>query len=220
MSHQLLVGVAATLLAFLRAVPLAEAQSSEIPFKLNNHLILVEGSAGNDTKLRFLVDTGATHSIVDDRVVRRLGLTIEPMEPGKYRGTAFGRKMKLRKVLLPRLRLGTLQTSMSCFAADLSGFAIEIDGLIGLDLLQRRSASLIDCATRQIANGQGLTIDFETRKIIFGRTECLEHQALLDTGETDIAVAVNIQGQELRLALDTGWNRGISRTTACWPSHG
>ena len=55
--------------------------SHEIPFQLReSYLIAVEGRIGNLAKLKCLIDTGASHSVVTKRIAQRLEL---PREPGR-----------------------------------------------------------------------------------------------------------------------------------------
>ncbi len=200
MASRLALGIAATMFAFLRPEPSAEAQKNEIPFKLENNLILVEGSIGK-ARLRFLIDTGATRTVIDKRLVKRLGLRPEPEE---YWGRAFGGRTKSRKVMVSGLRLGPFLTNMNCFEADLSGLNLNVDGVIGLDLMRHATGALIDSVAQQLPKKSGLTIDYESGKIRFGQTESFEGEAAMETGETGILLAVKVQDQQLRLVLDTG----------------
>ena len=174
------------------AAALASQSKCEASFELQNQLILIQGSVGKMAKLRFVIDTGATHTIVDKKLAERLGLKPEPDE---HLGRAFGQIIKLRRVVVNDLRIGLLLTSIYCYEADLSALRMSIDGIIGLDLLQHRSAELVDCETQQGLKGNSLTVDYESRKIRFGQTESFEQAAPMEVGDSRIVVVAKIHGQ-------------------------
>lgn len=204
MANRAILGIAALASGLLFNEASASASQSwcEVPFELHNQLILVKGSVGKMAKLRFVIDTGATHTVVDKRLAERLGLKPEPEE---HPGRAFGQIIKLRKVFLNGLRIGQLLTSIHCYEADLSELQMGLDGIIGLDLLQRRTAELVDCETQQVLKGKNLTIDYESRKIRFGQTQSLEHAVPMEISDSRIVVVAKIQGQPARLVVDTGF---------------
>ena len=61
---------------------LSEAVSStELPFRLSaGYLIQVEGRIGTQTNLKFVLNTGATISVVDRKIVDKLNLELRPAE--------------------------------------------------------------------------------------------------------------------------------------------
>src|SRR5215467_11341389 len=77
-------------------------QNSEVPFKLaHDFLIVVPGRIGNLRGLRFILDTGCTHSTVDRRLARELVVRLShkrvfefakivPMESGVFSEVEFG----------------------------------------------------------------------------------------------------------------------------------
>ncbi|EGZ13913.1 hypothetical protein PHYSODRAFT_376638, partial [Phytophthora sojae] len=74
-----------------------------------------------------LADTGATLSLVDRRVLKRLGRSSEPLEP--YEGlvrSSSGHKLRIRGWITLSLRLGTVEVSMSLLVADPFGAVIDV----------------------------------------------------------------------------------------------
>jgi predicted aspartyl protease len=123
----------------------------ELPCHLHNgYLVIVRGSVGEHQGLRFLVETGATFTVIDQRWVRKLGL--EKLKQTVAIRSA-GRDSTLQPVILPELKLGPLTfRSIPVLVADLGFVGTPVDAIIGLDILRHRS----------------FTIDYTEKKLIFG----------------------------------------------------
>jgi predicted aspartyl protease len=99
---------------------------------------------GGKGPFAFTVDTGASHSVVDLDVVRRLGLTTigDPVEVTGItcRGEAGRLRMARWRAGMVRLPAGEIQT------IDMPdpGGGIEIDGLLGSDVLSTFGAITVD----------------------------------------------------------------------------
>ncbi len=187
--------------ALFRAVPAQSGQAEcEIPFRSDGHLIVVEASVGNKDGIKFMIDTAATHTVVDRKVLKALGL--EQMS-GESQIVALGRDSKARQFHLPRLQIGPVYTMLQlhCAEADLSG--LGVDGIIGADLL-RQQTWLASCDTSEVIKSNSFTINFKTRKLYFGVRQQLEHTVPLETSYPEIIVVAMMQGHPLRLAVDTG----------------
>ncbi|GMF55209.1 unnamed protein product [Phytophthora fragariaefolia] len=81
---------------------------------------------------RMLADTGATLSLVDRRVLKRLGRMSEPLEA--YEGlvkSSSGHKLRIRGWTSLSVRLGTVEVSMSVLVAD----QLYVDAIVGVDAL-------------------------------------------------------------------------------------
>src|ERR1700740_3133431 len=98
-----------------------EAKSSSVTIKLpirvyRGYLVIVEGSIGDGHKLNFLVDTGASPSVVDQKIARNLKLTEQP-----ERVNLWNKTVHARQVVLPSLSLGPVRVeSIPVLAQDLS----------------------------------------------------------------------------------------------------
>ncbi len=170
----------------------------EIPFKLKGHRIVVEASAGKKSGLKFMIDTGATCSVLDKSAIKALGLQ---QEPDEFLIMSFGQLTKAKRFLLPDLRIGPVFATLHCLESDLGH--LGVDGIIGLDLLLRK-VDLASCATQEIIKDKNFTIAFESRKLRFGRQQQLKHTVPLDVEYSQIVVLARIQGRSYRLSVDTG----------------
>lgn len=95
---------------------------------------------------RMLADTGATLSLVDSRVLKRLGRSQETLEPyGGQVKSSSGHPLKIRGWIGLSLRLGTVEVSLSVLVAD----KLHVDAILGVDALGAFGA-VIDVAERRM----------------------------------------------------------------------
>ncbi|KAI9981124.1 hypothetical protein PInf_010547 [Phytophthora infestans] len=95
---------------------------------------------------RMLADTGATLSLVDSRVLKRLGRSQETLEPyGGQVKSSSGHPLKIRRWIGLSLRLGTVEVSLSVLVAD----KLHVDVILGVDALGAFGA-VIDVAERRM----------------------------------------------------------------------
>ena len=77
--------------------PSENASGSVLPFRLSSgYLIEVEGRIGDQTHLKFILDTGASISIVDQKVAEKLKLDARPAQSFN-----FDRNLKWDTATLP-----------------------------------------------------------------------------------------------------------------------
>jgi len=181
-----ILGIGFVVIGPLRAQDLVTSGSTvAVPFELtSDFLIVVEGQVGNLRGLKFIVDTGATHSVIDRSVALKLRLRRHAAKVMN-----FDRFVSLEYADVPDLQIGPLQAHrLRIKVANLleySEFAKGVDGLVGLDVLAR---------------SQKFTIDYMRRNLYIQRT----------VGEISfkvpslLVVPVMIQGTTLRLGVDTG----------------
>jgi predicted aspartyl protease len=158
-----------------------------IPFQLRSgFLILVEGRIGALTPLKFILDTGATHTVVDRRIADKLSL---PRQQGKVLN--FDRYAKVQWTNLPELQLGPLHArDVQVMVSDLkqfSEFAEGVDAIIGLDLLR---------------TSQSLRIDYGKSLVAFKASDA--YVPVNSENVTALIVRLQVQGQPVRLIVDTG----------------
>jgi len=146
----LLAGRTALALGFLFTSAL-DAQDSgvsavrpTISFQLfSDFLVVVNGQVGDLDGLKFILDTGATYTLIDRKVADRLKLR---RRPGRV--TNFDRDVPVDWAEIPNLRVGPIQTGaipvMVAKLGEYSKFAENVDGIIGLDLLGRSKKLFID----------------------------------------------------------------------------
>ncbi|KAE8877845.1 hypothetical protein PF007_g12192 [Phytophthora fragariae] len=108
---------------------------------------------------QMLADTGATLSLVDRCVLKRLGRASEPLEP--YEGlvrSSSGHKLRIRGWISLAFRLGTVEVSLSVLVAD----RLHVDAILGVDALGAFGA-VIDVADRTLtlkSSGEVLSLRF------------------------------------------------------------
>jgi hypothetical protein len=166
---------------------------SHVPTKIPIHLywdylVLVEGSIGNLRKLTFEVDTGAYPSVIDQKIVQKLGL---PEQSSRVNLSKTSLNSHL--LVLPSLVLGPVRVeSLPVLAQDLSGFqkilGHKVDGIVGLDVLMKSS----------------FAIDYRTREMIFGPIDPLTFSAPFDTEVPVVTIRAQLPNRQLRLVVDTG----------------
>lgn len=164
----------------------ATTLSDAIPFQLGSgFLILMKGRIGPLTPLKFILDTGATHTVIDGRIADKLSL---PRQKGKVLN--FDRYAKVEWTNLPELQLGPLYArDVHVMVSDLkqfSEFAEGVDAIIGLDLLR---------------TSQSLRIDYGKSLVAFKTSVAY---LPVNSENTALIVRLPVQGQALRLIVDTG----------------
>jgi predicted aspartyl protease len=164
------------------------ASHSELPLLLaSGYLIQVEGRIGTRTNLKFILDTGASVTIVDQRIADKLKLDRHPSQSFN-----FDRVLNWDAATLPELQFGPVHvTNIAVYIgrlSDYSEFAKNEDGIIGMDLLKFTNFS----------------IDFDTRKITLypstQKVSVVPGDPLLQCP----VLEVQVQGHSVRLILDTG----------------
>ena len=94
--------------------------------------------------LTFIVDTGASHSVIQKSVARQLGL---PQLEGKIETIGVQSVGEARRVMLDRWRVGDIDLpGLIVSEIDMPAVSREyrLDGLLGSDVLSRFGAVLID----------------------------------------------------------------------------
>jgi predicted aspartyl protease len=173
--------------------PCEEEQSTirrvEVPFKVSaGFLIVVEGRIGTFNKLRFVLDTGVTHSVVDIKLAEKLRLRCLP-----WRVLNFDKAVSVERTTFPDLQFGPVEvTNVPMLVADLrqfSDFARHVDALIGMDLLR-------------LSN---FTVDYHTKKILFAPLEQPALSSVVNSDQVCMTVQVQVQNHPVRLLIDTGF---------------
>jgi predicted aspartyl protease len=164
------------------------ASVSEMPFRLSSgYLIEVEGRIGDQGKLKFVLDTGATITIVDQKIADKLKLDRQPAHSFN-----FDRKLKWDSAILPELQFGPVHaTNIMVFIGRLreySEFAKNADAVIGMDLLKFSNFS----------------IDLDNKKVTFRRSMQKVTVVADDPLFQCPILEFQVQGHPVRLIVDTG----------------
>jgi len=162
--------------------------SGEMPFKLTSgYLIQVEGRIGMQSNLKFILDTGASITIIDQKIADKLKLDRRTAQSFN-----FDRKLKWDAATLPDLQFGLLHvTDITVFIGRLgeySEFARNADAIIGMDLLKFTN----------------LSIDFDAHKITFHPSMQKVSAVPGDPLSQCLILEVQVQGHPVRLIVDTG----------------
>jgi predicted aspartyl protease len=117
-----------------------------------DYLMVARGSAGRLKGLNFLIDTGASPSVLDPRLAQKLHLVSSSASIA-----VVGGSVQAGAAIAPGLSLGPVtRENIPVLIEDLSFFEkvlpVRIDGVIGLDVLGQ-SAFVIDYGARQIHFG-------------------------------------------------------------------
>jgi predicted aspartyl protease len=161
---------------------------AELPFKFyEGYLVVVEGRIGPAKNLQFILDTGVTHSIVDQKLAATLHLPVRPAEVFNVNKSA-----RIGRASFPSVQFGPVRArDISMLVADLvhfSEFALHIDALIGMDLLRLNN----------------LTIDNVARKLLFEPIEQPASEGIIKADPVCLIAKVELQGEPVRLIVDTG----------------
>ena len=168
--------------------PPENTPGSTLPFRLSSgYLIEVEGRIGDQARLKFILDTGASISIVGQRIAQKLKLDAHPAESFN-----FDRNLHWETATLPDVQFGPIRAAnVAVLVGDLarySEFAGKADAIIGMDLLK-----LSD-----------VTIDLDARNLIFDLTEPRTYLAGGDPMAQCLIVELQVQDRPVRLIVDTG----------------
>jgi hypothetical protein len=164
-------------------------ESPEISFQVyRNYLMVVQGSLAGTESRNFIIDSGADPSVIDSRVAQELHLK---GAVGKL--ALLNQVVDVQQAVLPSVEIGPLRViSLPVFIRDLAflqkSLGIRVDAVIGLDMLSLSS----------------FTINFASRKILFGPVEPADSAVPFQSGPPLITVQMKVQGVILRLLLDTG----------------
>jgi len=160
---------------------------SQVPFKLYaGYVIVLEGRIGNVGKLKFVLDTGVTHSVIDRKLAGKIAVA---HRPGKV--IIFDKTVPAEWVEVPEVQFGAIEVApFSMMVTDLGyfqSFATKVDAVIGLDLLRLSSFS----------------IDYDARKVFFGPIDTTGGVPM-NSGPICLSVQLLVGDSKLQLVVDTG----------------
>jgi predicted aspartyl protease len=158
-----------------------------IPFDLQSgFLVVVSGRVGPRSGLHFILDTGATRSIIDQRLV--VGQAPHSKLSEVF---SFDSRLDFQRITLKDLGVGPLHATNSEVGVtnlpEYSELAKNVDGIIGMDLLSASNKILIDYGRRTVSFA---VPDADAKPLPHPRC---------------FMITVSIQGVPLRLVVDTGF---------------
>lgn len=174
---------------FVSSAWAADGPDAGIPFRLHReHHIVVQGSIGKLKRLNFIIDTGASSTVINESVAGKLGL-----KGASRMGKAFGRKIALRDVAIPEICLHDF-----CFPSARARIGnlyflhgLRVDALIGLDLLKTNKLGI-------------LSIDLASRTLSFMEKPLQGPSIGFHTNLPYVMLRLEVEGVPLRFKLDSG----------------
>jgi predicted aspartyl protease len=160
-----------------------------IPFQLSaGFLIVVEGRIGDLKGLRFVLDTGATYSVVARKVADKFSLT-----RSKDRLFNFDKYAQVERAEFPEVQFGPIEVRNASLMVDDLGksseLAKDMDAVIGLDLLSM---------------SKRFRIDYVARRVLLQTAGGARHGDLRQEKPKCFVVQVLVHGGPVRLVVDTG----------------
>src|SRR5690349_3056885 len=166
----------------------SELQPTEMSFKLcNNNLIVVRGSVGSVSGVKFVLDTGTNRTSISKALASRLKLSgsTEPLQ------TLSG-PIETQSVVVPHIQIGAfavdgLRVLTQDFKFLEDSLGASVGGILGLDILRSHN----------------FTIDYPNKRITFVAAETA-HLAQLESQSPLLTVNIKIGDQNLRFVVDSG----------------
>lgn len=180
-----------------------------------DYLMVVRGSAGPLKGLRFLLDTGASPSVLDSHLAEKLHLNVSPAGIMVLNGSVQG-----GIATAPSLRFGPIRKDrLPVLVEDLSflqrALPVRIDAIVGLDLLGQ-STFVIDYASREIHFGplppMPLSIPLQVKEglaIVDAEVNHAPVRLLVDTGSSSL-ILFNVEKPALAPGAKAGGAQGSS----------
>jgi hypothetical protein len=163
--------------------------STTVNFQLyRDYLIIVQGSVGPLKGLNFLLDTGATPSVMDPWVARKLRLDSTPIGVAVLKGTAEGGITTLPNLQLGPIRKENLRVLIEDMSFIQKALPSRIDGIVGLDVLGENA----------------FVIDYEARELRFGAAPVMASSMSLQMKQGLAFVDAIVNQETVHLLLDTG----------------
>jgi len=165
------------------------ARTNAIPFHLaGGFLIQIEGEIGHLAGLKFILDTGATHSVIDQKVANRFSAERRPKKVFNFDGFVSVDWMEF-----PYVHFGPIEVhNFSMMVTELSKSSELIpdaDAIIGLDLLNLASK---------------LGIFYDSKIVVLKPRDANAQGASREERPECFTVQVMLQGHPIRLLFDTG----------------
>ena len=162
---------------------------SRIDFELyHDYLIVLRGSAGPLKGLNFLFDTGATPSVLDPRVAKKLHLITEPTLISVLGGSVQGQMATLASLQIGPITRENVAVSVQDLSSIQNGLPIRLDGIVGLDVLGQST----------------FVIDYESRQIRFGPLPPMADSIPFHIKGGFALVDATVNHEQVHLLMDTG----------------
>lgn len=152
-------------------------------------LVIVEGQFGETgAPQNFILDTGTAPSIINERFVKKLGLT-----PAAATMSVIGRLVPAKSAILPDLQIGPIRArGISVQIQDLTAvernLGLPLAGIVGLDVLAR----------------QNFRLDYDKKTLTFDDQPTDGISVPVDMRLGLAVASVSVEGKTARMLVDTG----------------
>ena len=153
------------------------------------YLIVVEGRIETLNKLRFVLDTGATRSVVDRKIADRLRVR---RRQGQRQVLSFDKIVTLDQAEFQDVQFGPVRlANLSMLVDDLARFSDlgrDVDVIIGMDLLRMRN----------------FAIDYDSMEVLFSPPDHAGFGPVPESEPLFFTVKILIQEHPVNLVVDSG----------------
>ena len=123
----------------------ALAQGSSIPFELEGHIPVIKAQVG-DRELSFGLDCGAEGNLIDDDLYEPLEASVKPLKADDLIG-AGGEAKTVQRGKVKQTNIGdrsykNMRTAFSDISHLNAGYNLQLDGLMGYELLSKQKTLL------------------------------------------------------------------------------
>lgn len=172
-----------------------------VPFEYARNFIVVQGRINNSAESAFIVDTGASQTVIDKRLAGAIG----PYTTSTVSVTAGSKAVPLSYAKAGRLLIGDLAlNNIAVGITDLNALSAalgrRISGLLGANVL-RRFAMTIDYDSKKLLLSDPRQVDLEVRSssIVVPTSPAFNDTGLVVRGKLDDGTSANF-------LVDTGAN--------------
>lgn len=168
-----------------------------LPFEYLGNEIVVNARINDMPEARFIIDTGASQTVLDSRVAQSIG----PLAASTFNVTSGAKAVSLSYTKIAKLKLGDVNVEdASALVKDLSSFATAIGqrpaGLIGSNVLRRFYVS-IDYQNKKLVLSDPDAVVVPSGAKVIGTSPVFGSSALVVKGKID-------RRQEVNFLVDTG----------------
>ena len=153
----------------------SQATYSEIPYRKQQNVILVQATLNSKHTANFMIDTGATYTIISTAVAESLGLRTNP-EASLITLQAASGEINVPLVNIDTIRLGDTTVPNVMAAIHTIESSSDLSGVIGLNLLNRFTMT-VD-ASRHILQFEAVQPASQ-----YKNRDCAQARVLLDKGQ-------------------------------------
>jgi predicted aspartyl protease len=177
--------------------------TTTVPFDFVKHQIIVSATVNGTGPYSFLVDTGATPSVIDKKVAAAAGISVDPSRSTPVEGVG-SEDVKAHAIVIPRLRVGDVEYR------DMEGLVADVGRLSS-----RLGHPLHGILGDNFFAGKVVTIDYKAKQLRISNSSRDTNDGIelpFVTAPDDIMPIIRdfeINGHKIAVSLDTGSSLGL-----------